>query len=593
MKILSCMLFLLFFWLQATENVDPDSLSDRLNLLPEMERIILLNQLAENDMKINPSRSLQYANDALGYALEVKIDSLSAKTEKILGNINFYLGDFPEAHDHYTRALEFYQKADDIAGIASVLNNIGLILQKQNKSEEALVHFLKSLELERIRKDEKGIALSINNIGNLYYDQKKYQQAEEYFLQAIAIFENLNDKEGLSLALNNLGIIHDENKRYDAALDYYLQSLQIDRERGDSTGIAETSNNIGLVYSNLNIPDKALEYLLLSLAISENMGAKYGIANTTLNIGNLYLSLEQYQEAYDYLDRGLNLSREIGASDLLMTANLFMARYYAAVNDYQKAYEYHQSYVREQKKIYDMILTGSVSGVYTQSEKNRKDLEISRLKSSRQFICYIFFILLLLLLVALVLIIYSRYRIKLNYISHMEQVNRQLQELVRTDPLTDLSNRRAMLEKIAYEKLRSERSDKTFVLVMADIDDFKFINDQYGHDCGDYVLQEISLLMVNNSRRQDVIGRWGGEEFLLMLPETNLSGGVVMAEKLRKAIADRDFFYKGRNIYLTVTFGVSESDAKKDITATIREADEAMYLGKRNGKNQVTVYRKK
>jgi diguanylate cyclase (GGDEF)-like protein len=101
----------------------------------------------------------------------------------------------------------------------------------------------------------------------------------------------------------------------------------------------------------------------------------------------------------------------------------------------------------------------------------------------------------------------------------------------RTDPLTKLSNRRDMLEKIEFERIRFERSKRPFVFILCDIDKFKNFNDEYGHKTGDFVLVSIAKLMLETMRKQDQVCRWGGEEFLLLLPETEFEGGGILAEK--------------------------------------------------------------
>jgi diguanylate cyclase (GGDEF)-like protein len=178
-----------------------------------------------------------------------------------------------------------------------------------------------------------------------------------------------------------------------------------------------------------------------------------------------------------------------------------------------------------------------------------------------------------------------------------EQIEKQREELriaykkmeilARIDPLTQLSNRRDFLEKFQNEKSRFHRNKKPFAVVLGDIDDFKSVNDQYGHDCGDFVLVSLSKLMKSMIRKQDAIGRWGGEEFIMLLPESPLEGGQRAAEGIRKKIAAEPFVYNGNQLFVTITFGVSEFNDTMDIDTCIKKADEALYVGKRKGKNCV------
>jgi diguanylate cyclase (GGDEF)-like protein len=155
--------------------------------------------------------------------------------------------------------------------------------------------------------------------------------------------------------------------------------------------------------------------------------------------------------------------------------------------------------------------------------------------------------------------------------------------------LTRLSNRRDFLEKFQHEKGRFDRNRKPFAVVLGDIDDFKSVNDQYGHDCGDFALVNISSLMKSMVRKQDIIGRWGGEEFILLLPESPLDGGKRVAEEIRKKIAANTFNFNGNKFSVTMTFGISEFNATSDIDTCIKKADEALYSGKQKGKNCVVL----
>ena len=169
----------------------------------------------------------------------------------------------------------------------------------------------------------------------------------------------------------------------------------------------------------------------------------------------------------------------------------------------------------------------------------------------------------------------------------LKYANKKLELLARTDPLTQLSNRRDVLEKIKYEKRRFGRSEKPFAIIICDIDDFKSINDTYAHDAGDEVLKTLANIMCMNVRKQDTVSRWGGEEFLLLLPQTNLDGAVVLAEKVRKKVRSKVFNFYGKNIHITLTFGLSIHRQGKTIDETINEADRALYMGKKLGKDCV------
>lgn len=164
-----------------------------------------------------------------------------------------------------------------------------------------------------------------------------------------------------------------------------------------------------------------------------------------------------------------------------------------------------------------------------------------------------------------------------------------MEALAMTDPLTRLANRRRMRDLLDLERVRAGRSQRPFAVVIADIDDFKRINDARGHDCGDHVLVEAAALLRGAVRAQDGVARWGGEEFLFLLPDTDAGGGRVVAEKLRAAVAAANIAFGGQRVPTTMTFGVAAWSKGDSVDDCVRRADEALYAGKSRGKNQVVA----
>ena len=175
---------------------------------------------------------------------------------------------------------------------------------------------------------------------------------------------------------------------------------------------------------------------------------------------------------------------------------------------------------------------------------------------------------------------------------YVNTVNHSYARLVRfanSDPLTRLFNRRHMVELIEYEQRKFERTKKNFSLIMPDVDDFKRVNDLFGHDAGDSVLIELSKRIKQELREHDSIARWGGEEFLVLLPETDIKNAEQIAERIKHVVTSNEFVYKDKTFYLTLSIGVSHYNEDESINRTINRADYAMYKGKKSGKNQVNI----
>ncbi|MFN4132572.1 MAG: diguanylate cyclase [Caldimicrobium sp.] len=172
-------------------------------------------------------------------------------------------------------------------------------------------------------------------------------------------------------------------------------------------------------------------------------------------------------------------------------------------------------------------------------------------------------------------------------ITEKKLLERKLLEASITDYLTGLYNRRFMEEALKREKAVADRYGITFSLILLDIDNFKLINDIYGHAKGDEVLVKVAQILKDNLRASDLCGRWGGEEFLILLRSANLSQSLNKAEKLREMIA----MLKIPPIEsITASFGVAEYNSPESYEETLRRADLALYRAKSQGKNCVIAF---
>lgn len=170
----------------------------------------------------------------------------------------------------------------------------------------------------------------------------------------------------------------------------------------------------------------------------------------------------------------------------------------------------------------------------------------------------------------------------------LKQSNQLLLELSLTDPLTGLSNRRAMMENLSMEFERSTRKKSPLSLLMLDIDHFKKINDDFGHQQGDRLLQSFAALLRDHARQYDMAARFGGEEFALILPETGEADAWLVAERIRRGVEELRSADLPAEFRMTVSIGVATSPrpAMSSTDDLIREADYALYRAKRSGRNR-------
>lgn len=190
------------------------------------------------------------------------------------------------------------------------------------------------------------------------------------------------------------------------------------------------------------------------------------------------------------------------------------------------------------------------------------------------------------LILSTVVIFFAYYLIAVS----IEQTKRhqQMERLSMTDDLTGLCNRRYIEQKIEEAYDAFQRTQSEFTLIIADIDYFKTYNDRYGHACGDYLLKAVAGDIQASVRTEDLIARWGGDEFLIVLPATDEERAVKLAERIKETVERRQYVYESILLSITLTLGVSVMHGDNDtVDSIIKQADALMYDGKRAGRNRI------
>ena len=177
------------------------------------------------------------------------------------------------------------------------------------------------------------------------------------------------------------------------------------------------------------------------------------------------------------------------------------------------------------------------------------------------------------------------YVFSLTDITKLKEKSNLLEYQASHDKLTGLFNRNRFDEIYTKEIKRTKRYNNELSIIIFDIDDFKMVNDTYGHQIGDEVLKEIAKITLNGVREQDINVRWGGEEFLILLPQTNLTGAVTVASKIKSAI--KEHIFTDKSLKITASFGVSQLLEEDDEVSLISRSDKLLYEAKKTGKDKV------
>jgi diguanylate cyclase (GGDEF)-like protein len=174
-----------------------------------------------------------------------------------------------------------------------------------------------------------------------------------------------------------------------------------------------------------------------------------------------------------------------------------------------------------------------------------------------------------------------------HYFGLVTRQYKNIRDLAMTDSLTLLSNRHYMQESAMHSLKQAQRYGYPFTVLLCDLDHFKTINDNFGHDAGDEVLRHCSRILKQHARKSDYVGRWGGEEFVLFLPHTKVSGAVQLAERIRESIETSLIIFNGNQLKVTISIGISSLEKDDNLESIIARADDALYLAKATGRNKV------
>jgi diguanylate cyclase (GGDEF)-like protein len=236
-------------------------------------------------------------------------------------------------------------------------------------------------------------------------------------------------------------------------------------------------------------------------------------------------------------------------------------------------------------KPFDWVIA---TGIYLDSLEDYINQETAKMQRiyNRQTVLTVIIagITILIFMFLIILIEKNLNKLVLSYEDEIKKYTGDLEKLSRTDPLTKLNNRLMLDSTFARAIELARRYDNMFSIILLDVDYFKHVNDRFGHQLGDTILQEFSAILSKNTRAVDVVGRWGGEEFLIICPESNLEGTMNLANNLRQKITGHEFPTVG---LVTSSFGVAcfkKGDTKESM---VERADKALYLAKSNGRNRV------
>ncbi|MEA3266203.1 MAG: diguanylate cyclase, partial [Candidatus Fermentibacteria bacterium] len=548
-------------------------------------RVDLLNKFAVFTGKSDQSRSRRIAAAAFELAEELGYRRGKAEALFALGDAARIAGEYRPALENYTTSLNIFQLLDDFIQQGRCLRRLGDVHFYINNLNLSLKYYLNALRIfESVAEKNGSHYIKINlghlmaTIGNVLRDSGDLGGSLDYYNHCHSIYIQEEFTAGIPGVLYNKGNIFFTQNRMDEALNIYKQVLTEAEVNEDYYLVSMALNSIGSVFMAGDNLDSALKFFTQSKIVAEQHDRKRGILAANVKLVELGRLQKNYVTALDLSQKAEQLAGELddrkGHTDILKERALI----YQGMRRYKKAMETILLFEKLRGEILSEKRNRELDILRIRYETEVKEQKIELLKKERtiQRRMIVASVAGLALASVSLILVYRNVRFRTRVNKELADAYSRVEKLSRSDSLTGLANRRAMMKSLSDEQTRSSRTGRGYGLIMADIDDFKRVNDLYGHACGDEVLVEVARRMKMALRSHDFASRWGGEEFLLLLPETSPNGAARVAEKIRVFIAATPFQCEKISINMTMAFGVSQG-GEVPLDHAIQQADTALY----------------
>ncbi|MDP5136301.1 diguanylate cyclase [Rheinheimera baltica] len=512
-------------------------------------RYYLYNMLGENELALKSANlahsAAEYSEDPLSIAL----------SETELGNISSYQGNYADALNHYLSAYPRLQQlgykpyiSDLVLSIASAYRRMGLYDKAITYIDEAEKEF--NAPEERFR-----LAMIMHEKAFSYAERGEPEQALALFNQSIDVYNELAVPEWIAYTNVNLVWIYNLLGQFDNALAVAAEAESV-LNHGNPSNMANLQTYqalLALYKGEALLADKQVNAALESLALADKLLSEQAVPRYMLQLHLHYADAlaqaGQYSLAYTKLGQYVELNNRQQANAREQQANLLRLQF---------------DFTRQQEKNDQLA-----------AEKLAAEQYISTLQLAQrwQYVAIIAIVLMLFILVSFAVSLKKR--------------NRKLHRLAMTDELTGIANRRRIMMLAEQERVKATETSSPICLLIIDLDHFKKINDNHGHDAGDIVLQQVCLTISSVLRQQDHFGRTGGEEFLIILPNTDINQAQPIAERVRRSVAAINLSLIQLNLQVSCSIGLTQAKPKELLNASISRADKALYQAKANGRNQV------
>ncbi|WP_165795315.1 diguanylate cyclase [Deinococcus koreensis] len=528
-------------------------------------------ELRQSDLKTGQ----ELAARAIELARQGADERTLGMAHRTAGYYRLHAGAYEEALSHLSQGLDIGVRLDDPGLQADCANYIAAVYNSLQDYAKATDQLALVLRLAREHRDHLREAHCLHNLASISYKNRDLAQAQQFVEQSLELYRNLGVVPGQDHALNTLATIAFDRGQIELA----AQSAQTAVEFAQITG------NMSVMNLSLALSGKAAAHLgdieggkaLLLQAIEQAREEDLHV-NAAWNhyeLGQLLHSHQETAEARTYYERALMASQQWSMRDLELQAYQQLSELAAQEGRHEEAFNLYRQHHDLEREIHDQTAAMKTRSMMTQLEVERakSEAQIYRLKT-----------------IELASANEALERVnaeKSSLVNMLEEQSKLLERQLSEDGLTGLYNRRHIEGLLQHEFMEARVTRRPVSVAMADIDHFKQINDQFSHLVGDQVLRMVAQLFQSAVRNMDSIGRYGGEEFLFVFPNTLLPQAQNVCERVQDLVRAYDWSQIHPRLSVTLSIGVACEPTVANHEKLISVADEQLYRAKDQGRNQI------
>ncbi|WP_254230176.1 tetratricopeptide repeat-containing diguanylate cyclase [Vibrio coralliilyticus] len=473
---------------------------------------------------------------------------------------------------------------------------LGNVKIQRSNLKSSLSYYKTAYEVMTEIGDNFQTTMTLNNIATVYMQSEEWKRANKYIKRALDLYQKHGYDNSLFEAImySNASAIYFALGKEERSEKYMLKALKEADKTGSNKIKFSTLSNMSQRYSDVGNSQEALKLARQCIEESQALDTKSNITLATCYEAYAEASFvaRDYQKSIDYAKRVIEVLHTSESNEVVWEIQTLetLVKAYEAQGDYQQALDYmkQQSQVRQNfyRQTYDDEILSEKNALERQLNKREIELleaqnELQQTKLRSQRTREILFITLFFALAYLVI----------RRLWKMKRITKELESQNTTDPLTGLANRRYIENWLSQSD--NVQQHKSYALSVIDIDHFKQFNDTHGHDVGDTVLKATANQLKNNTRSHDIIARWGGEEFVMIIPIDNEHTVEETIERLRKSVENHKIHIDEDSLAVTISVGTQlchYQDIETDWDRVLRKADKALYQAKQSGRNKCITF---